>query len=46
MATVDKIKAVAENVEAMKVKLTDEEIKEIRRACENIGDLGVRYPEV
>jgi aryl-alcohol dehydrogenase-like predicted oxidoreductase len=28
-----------ENVEAMKIKLTKKEIKEIRRACENAGEI-------
>lgn len=37
-----RISAPEENVEAMKM---DEKIKEIRKACENAGDLGGRYPE-
>jgi aryl-alcohol dehydrogenase-like predicted oxidoreductase len=41
-----RISALEENVEAMKVQLTGDEIKEIRKACENAGDLGGRYPEV
>ena len=41
-----RISALEENVEAMKVKLTKEEINEIRKACENAGDLGARYPEM
>ncbi len=41
-----RIKALDENVAAMHVKLTEAEIKEIRAACENAGDLGARYPEV
>jgi aryl-alcohol dehydrogenase-like predicted oxidoreductase len=40
-----RISALEENIEAMKIKLTEEEIKEIRKACENAGDLGGRYPE-
>jgi aryl-alcohol dehydrogenase-like predicted oxidoreductase len=38
--------ALEENVEAMKVKLTKKEIKEIRKACENAGDPGKRYPDM
>jgi aryl-alcohol dehydrogenase-like predicted oxidoreductase len=41
-----RISALEENVEAMEIKLTDDEIKEIRRMCENAGDLGGRYPEM
>jgi aryl-alcohol dehydrogenase-like predicted oxidoreductase len=41
-----RISALEENVEAMKVKLTEEEIQEIRKACENAGDLGGRYPDM
>ena len=40
------IRALEENVEAMKIKLTKKEIKEIRRACENAGDPGGRYPDM
>ena len=40
-----RISALEENVEAMKIKLTEEEIKEVRKACENAGDLGGRYSE-
>ena len=41
-----RISALEENIEAMKVQLTGDEIKEIRKACENAGDLGGRYPDL
>jgi aryl-alcohol dehydrogenase-like predicted oxidoreductase len=41
-----RISALVENVEAVKVQLTGDEIKEVRKACENAGDLGGRYPEL
>ena len=34
-----------ENLDAMKVKLTTEELKEIRTASENAEIVGLRYPE-
>jgi aryl-alcohol dehydrogenase-like predicted oxidoreductase len=40
------LRVLEEHVEAMKVKLTKKEIKEIRRACENVGDPGGRYPDM
>jgi len=41
-----RIKALDENVAAVHVELSNTEIKEIRAACENAGDLGGRYPDV
>ena len=41
-----RINILEENVAAMKVKLTEDEIQEIRKACETAGDLGGRYPEM
>ena len=39
-----KIKNLDENVDAAQIKLTQEEIQEIRKACENANILGERYP--
>ena len=38
-------KRVEENLGALKIKLTSEEEKEIRQACENAEQHGGRYPE-
>ena len=40
------IGSLEKNVEAMNIRLTKKEIKEIRRACENAGDSGGRYPDM
>ena len=40
-----KIKNLEENVVASQVKLTKEEEKEIRNACEKANIVGGRYPE-
>ena len=41
-----RISAMEENVAAMKVKLTEAEVKEIRDACEKADMAGGRYPEM
>ena len=40
-----KIKNLEENIGALDVKLTNDEIKEIRNACEKANIIGGRYPE-
>jgi len=40
-----KIKNLEENVGATKIKLSEDEIAEIRKACENADIAGARYPE-
>ena len=41
-----KIKNLEENVEAAQIKLSKEEIKEIRDACEKADVAGERYPQI
>ena len=41
-----KIKNLEENVGAAQIKLSKEEIKEIREACEKADVAGERYPEI
>jgi aryl-alcohol dehydrogenase-like predicted oxidoreductase len=41
-----KISNLEENVGAVEVKLTKEEVQQLRKACENADTVGDRYPEV
>ncbi|CAF1690325.1 unnamed protein product, partial [Adineta ricciae] len=41
-----KIKNLEENIQAAQIKLSKEEIKEIRDACEKADVAGDRYPEL
>ena len=41
-----KVKNLEENVGALNVKLSKEEVKEIRNACEKANIVGGRYPEM
>ncbi|CAF1533490.1 unnamed protein product, partial [Adineta ricciae] len=41
-----KIKNLEENIQAAQMKLSKEEIKEIRDACEQANVAGDRYPEI
>lgn len=40
-----KIPRIEENLGALKIKLSADEEKEIRRACEGVEVQGARYPE-
>jgi aryl-alcohol dehydrogenase-like predicted oxidoreductase len=40
-----KIERVNENLGALDIKLSDEEEREIRQACENAEPQGARYPD-
>ena len=40
-----KIKNLEENAKAAHIKLSKEEIQEIRKACEKASVVGERYPE-